>query len=100
MYLTVVHGLSHSPFPLRFVLTQSPSGGVIELDEAGSPTGIIKERATELITAAQQNQALEGSEGARGAALEQKLRFIKEGMALCARVGLTSVHSNDERSLE
>lgn len=70
------------------------------MDEAGCPTGIIKERATELIVAAQQNQSSEGSESARSAALEQKLRFLREGMALCARVGLTSVHSNDERSLQ
>ena len=70
------------------------------MDDAGSPTGIIKERATELIVAAQQNQSVSGSESTRSADLEQKLRFIKEGMALCARVGLTSVHSNDERSLQ
>ena len=80
---------------------QSPAGGVIEVDEAGIPTGILKERATELITAAQQNHATaDGDAEGRAVALEQKMRFIREGMALCARVGLTSVHTNDERSLE
>ena len=71
------------------------------MDEAGIPTGILKERATELITAAQQNHSTaDGDAEGRAVALEQKMRFIREGMALCARVGLTSVHTNDERSLE
>lgn len=96
--LSTVH---NDKFTWNGIYLQTPPGGVIEVDEHGRPTGIVKERATELIAAAQQSQSAESvSEEARAVALEQKMRFIREGMALCARVGLTSVHTNDERSLE
>ena len=80
---------------------QSPAGGVIEQDEHGSPTGIIKERAVELIYSAQQslNQVQDTSNPAATSALEQKMRFLKEGVDICARLGLTTVQTNDEGAL-
>ena len=59
-------------------------GGVVEVAE-NSPTGIVKERACELITKAMGEKTY-----------EQKLKFIKDGLAVCAKFGLTSVQTNDE----
>lgn len=62
-------------------------GGVIDLDAFGSPTGILRERAVEsIISAIGVKTPIE---------LE---RYISEGLTLCSRVGLTSVHTNDEGS--
>jgi hypothetical protein len=71
---------------------------VIEKNEAGAPTGVLKERAIELVLAAQQRLAL-GSGANQAAALQQKMQFLKEGMDVCARVGLTMVQTNDEGAL-
>lgn len=64
------------------------------MDSEGIPTGIMKERATELIVAAQQKQPAGDS-----SALVQKMRFLTDGMAMCAKVGLTTVQTNDEGAL-
>lgn len=77
------------------ILYQAPTGGVIEVDSQGIPTGIVKERACELIVAAQQKQSVGGS-----SAIAQKMRFLSDGMAMCAKVGLTSVQTNDEGALK
>jgi len=83
---------------------------VIERDECGVPTGILKgtvyialsvdpynhhlsvclERAVELITALQQK----GSSSPDGQLL--KKRHLLEGMHLCVGVGLTTVQTNDD----
>ena len=62
------------------------SGGVIEIFE-DKPSGIVKERACELITKAMGEKSF-----------EQKMRFIKDGLRVCSMFGLTSVQSNDEKA--
>lgn len=81
-----------------FSLAQSPPGGVIEVDAAGNPTGVLKERAVELIVAAQQ-RLQRGDNSDPSAALQQKMRFLREGMDVCVRAGLTTVQTNDEGAL-
>lgn len=69
-------------------LNESPPGGVIDKDEQGVPTGILRERAVELIVAIMGKKShLDIS------------RFITEGLRLCSSMGLTSVQSNDASSL-
>lgn len=64
-------------------------GGAIDT-ENGSPTGIFRERAVELMTMK-----------AMGNKSQSDLcRFIKEGLALCVQSGLTSVQTNDEGSFK
>ena len=66
------------------------SGGVIEIDPAtGEPTGILKERAVELITSRMGKKTR-----------EEKKRFIKKGLDICRSFGLTSVQCNDEDTME
>jgi predicted amidohydrolase YtcJ len=75
------------------VLQQIPKveGGSIELDAAtGKPTGLLKERAVELIT-----QVI-----TRGRSVEQKQHFISLGLEQCVRFGLTAVQTNDEACYE
>ena len=69
-------------------LLESPPGGVVDVDEDGSPTGILRERAVELVL------AVMGSKSP-----EEKVKFISEGMKNCLKVGLTSVQTNDASSL-
>lgn len=73
---------------------QSISGGEVEVAEAEagaaagpSPTGIIKERACELVTAVLEPLRSDAD----------RERYITEGLALCLRRGLTSVQTNDAR---
>jgi predicted amidohydrolase YtcJ len=73
---------------------QSAPGGVIEMDDAGQPTGVLKERAIELITAAQQ-RLQSGDSAASEEVIQQKMRFLQEGMDVCVRAGLTTVHTNE-----
>lgn len=64
------------------------TGGLIEIDAvSGTPTGILKERAVELITNVMNKKRYEDHK-----------KFIKEGLNLCCRNGLTSVQTNDEAS--
>jgi len=63
-------------------------GGVVEVNESG-PTGILKERAVELVTKIISNKTN-----------EEKSRFIKCGMDMCKKFGLTSVQTNDENAYE
>lgn len=65
-------------------------GGELDVDAEGQPTGILKERAVEPVI-----NAL-----AKFKSHEHRLRFLKEGMDLCVKAGLTSVQSNDEGCLE
>jgi predicted amidohydrolase YtcJ len=62
-------------------------GGSIEIEAAtGMPTGLLKERAVELIT-----QVI-----TRGRSVGQKQHFISLGLEQCVRFGLTAVQTNDE----
>lgn len=74
---------------------QSPPGGVIEVDDAGEPTGILKERAVELISAAQQRLNNNNTGTGSVSALQQKKKFLQEGMNVCVRAGLTTVQTNE-----
>lgn len=69
-------------------LNESPPGGVIDKDDQGVPTGILRERAVELIV------AIMGKKSRQDIS-----RFITEGLRLCSSMGLTSVQSNDASSL-
>jgi predicted amidohydrolase YtcJ len=64
------------------------------MDDAGQPTGVLKERAIELITAAQQ-RLQSGDSAASEEVIQQKMRFLQEGMDVCVRAGLTTVHTNE-----
>lgn len=64
-----------------------PEGGVIDLDEDGSPSGILRERAMESVISAMGKKST-----------TERLKFIKEGMALCVSSGLTAIQTNDEGS--
>lgn len=64
-----------------------PSGGVIE-DIEGVPTGILKERAVELVLAAMGKKSKEEMKG-----------FISDGLNLCVQMGLTAVQTNDTEAL-
>ena len=68
----------------------STPGGVIEIDPStNSPTGMVKERATELIIKAM------GTKSQR-----DKRTFILDGLEICRKFGLTSVQTNDENAYE
>lgn len=73
---------------LEVTLNESPHGGIIDKDEQGVPTGILRERAVELIV------AIMGKKSHQDIS-----RFITEGLRLCSSMGLTSVQSNDASSL-
>ena len=62
-------------------------GGVIDVDNNNNPTGILKERAVELITAISSIKT----------DLELE-NFILEGLDICKEFGLTGVQTNDESS--
>jgi predicted amidohydrolase YtcJ len=64
-------------------------GGAVDATPEQFPTGIVRERAVEPIVAA----------FAKHKTYEQSKRFLEEGMNLCLRYGVTSVHSNDEGCL-
>lgn len=67
-----------------------PEGGCIDLDdETNLPTGIIRERATEIILAVLNKRSA-----------EEKKRFVKDGLDMCVQRGLTAVQTNDERCFE
>lgn len=65
----------------------SVPGGVVDCDADGA-TGILRERAVEMVVAAIGEKTD-----------EQKQKFIVEGLRLCLRKGLSAVHTNDEMSL-
>ena len=70
-------------------LLSSPPGGAIDRDGEGNPTGILRERAVELVLSIIGKKSLEELKG-----------FISDGLALCSRKGLTSVQTNDIAALE
>ena len=60
-------------------------GGKIDTDPAsGRPTGVLRERATELVSAFTEE---------RSASVRR--RYFEAGLAQCAAAGLTAVQSND-----
>jgi len=68
--------------------TPDPPGGEIERDEAGEPTGILKERAKELVAAVIEPPSLEAIEAA-----------LKVGIESAQRAGLVGIHDyEDERA--
>jgi predicted amidohydrolase YtcJ len=71
---------NHAPSP--------PPGGVIDYD-GSSVTGILRERAVEVIM---QTVVLDKTD-------EEKTMHIRNGLAMCSRLGLTSVQTNDEAAL-
>ncbi len=62
----------------------STPGGVVDVDSDGVPTGILRERATDLITpyTEEKDQAV-------------RRRYFEAGVAQCVAQGLTSLQSND-----
>ena len=60
-------------------------GGVIDVDAAGNPTGVLRERATRLVTP----HANKGDDAA------SQRQYFEAGVALCLANGLTSLQSND-----
>ena len=62
-------------------------GGVIDIDNNNIPTGILKERAVELITSISSIKTDNELEN-----------FILEGLHICKNFGLTTVQTNDEGS--
>jgi predicted amidohydrolase YtcJ len=64
-----------------------PSGGVIDENE-GIPTGILKERAVELVLSVVGKKSN-----------EEMKSFIIDGLNLCVKMGLTAVQTNDAESL-
>jgi len=68
--------------------TPDPPGGEIERDEAGEPTGILKERAKELVAAVIEPPSLEAIEAA-----------LKVGIENAQQAGLVGIHDcEDERA--
>lgn len=76
-------------------LVKSVAGGVIEMSDGDgdggppAPTGVLKERAVELMVA-----LIKG-----GKAPQDQLRDIADGLGSCLRAGLTAVQTNDENAL-
>eukprot|EP01038_Epipyxis_sp_PR26KG_P013210 gene13210-17703_t len=66
------------------------NGGVIDMfpNISDGPSGILRERAVELVTAVMNVKSF-----------DQKRQFISDGLNLCVKSGLTSVQTNDEMSL-
>jgi len=64
-------------------------GGVIEMDDHGRPTGILKERAVEIVT-----------KHIKAKSKEERSGFIRRGLEICSHFGLTSVQTNDEEAYE
>ena len=65
------------------VVPRTP-GGVVDVDSDGVPTGILRERATDLITpyTEEKDQAV-------------RRRYFEAGVAQCVAQGLTALQSND-----
>lgn len=72
----------------RILNSDKVIGGVIDVNENNIPTGILKERAVELITSISSIKSDNELEN-----------FIIEGLDICKQYGLTSVQTNDESSL-
>lgn len=68
--------------------TEDPSGGVIDRDAAGRPTGILRETATLLV-----------SKLARDEPSDRRSHALT-GIQRCLEMGLTSVQTNDEEAWE
>lgn len=66
--------------------TPSPEGGLID-KENGEPTGILREEALKLVTPHIENFDE-----------DLRLKIFKLGLKECAKVGLTSVHTNDPKA--
>jgi predicted amidohydrolase YtcJ len=80
------------------VCISSVSGGVVDvslpessIDVVPLPTGILRERAVELIVSKYTSTT--------GGNMSDSLSIILEGLQLCASLGLTSVQTNDSNAL-
>ena len=62
----------------------STPGGVIDVDADGNPTGILRERATDLITPFTEEKDP-----------DVRRKYFEAGVATCVAEGLTSLQSND-----
>ena len=67
---------------------ESPPGGIIDRDSDGRPTGILRERAVELVLSVMGKKSH----------LEMK-SFISDGLSSCVKKGLTAVQTNDANAL-
>ena len=67
---------------------ESPLGGIIDRDSDGRPTGILRERAVELILTVMGKKSH-----------SEMKSFISDGLSLCAKKGLTAVQTNDANAL-
>jgi predicted amidohydrolase YtcJ len=67
--------------------TPDPSGGIIDRDENGDPTGILRENALSMVT-----------EHIKIQDYETRKQMVKLGLKQCVEVGLTSVQTNDPDS--
>ncbi|MHA2098890.1 MAG: amidohydrolase [Candidatus Kariarchaeaceae archaeon] len=64
--------------------TDNPYGGIIDKDENGEPTGILRENALSMVT-----------EHIKIRDYEERKKLVKLGLKQCLEVGLTSVQTND-----
>ena len=69
-------------------LVLSPPGGAIDIGSDNIPTGILRERAVELVVSVM---------GKKSQA--EMTSFISEGLSQCVRKGLTAVQTNDVAAL-
>eukprot|EP01135_Chromosphaera_perkinsii_P009591 Nk52_evm41s1810 gene=Nk52_evmTU41s1810 len=63
------------------------SGGEVEMDKEGQPTGILKEAMSDLV-----EETIE-----QGYSREARKSFVKKGIDICANYGLTAVQTNDPK---
>lgn len=68
--------------------TPNPSGGLID-KENGLPTGILREDALKIVTPSIENFDE-----------DTRIKIFERGLKECAKVGLTSVHTNDPKAWE
>jgi predicted amidohydrolase YtcJ len=61
-------------------------GGTIDIDDNHEITGIFRENAIKIITSTLQ----------KSKSIEQKKKFLKDGLEICLKSGITSVQTNDE----
>ena len=67
---------------------ESSPGGIIDRDIDGRPTGILRERAVELVLSVMGKKSH----------LEMK-SFVSDGLSSCVQKGLTAVQTNDANAL-
>ena len=63
-----------------------PFGGVIDRDENNEPTGVLREKAAELVS-----HLLKDSH-------DDRVKYVEAALDRCLRFGITQVQTNDENS--